>query len=196
MEAMAADVRAFVADQAIERPIIFGHSMGGRVTMHVALDDPDLPRAIVIVDAGPELSAKGAKVIGDFIAHNIEFDDLEVFLDNVERYDPYRSREHIARTVKYNLLVRADGKYVSKVDHRRMGGSMREITLESVGAIGCPVLLVRGEESDVLLPDAAQRFVDALPDGSLVTVSNVGHNVHGGNTPGFLSAVGPFLDHL
>jgi pimeloyl-ACP methyl ester carboxylesterase len=194
MEAMAADVRAFVADQEIDRPIIFGHSMGGRVTMHVALDDPELPRALVVVDVGPELSAKGAKVIGDFIAHNIEFDDLSVFLDNVERYDPFRSREHIARTVKYNLLVRADGKYVSKVDHRRMGGSMREISLHSVGAIACPVLLVRGEQSDVLLADAAQRFVDALTDASLVTVPNVGHNVHGGNTPGFLSAVGPFLD--
>jgi pimeloyl-ACP methyl ester carboxylesterase len=196
MEAMAADVRAFLADQEMERPIIFGHSMGGRVTMHVALDDPDLPRALVLVDVGPELSLKGAKVIGDFIAHNIEFDDLDVFLDNVERYDRFRSREHIARTVKYNLLVRADGKYVSKVDHRRMGGSMQEISLESVRAIGCPVLLVRGEQSDILLPDAAQRFVDAMPDAGLVTVPNVGHNVHGGNTPGFLSAVGPFLEQL
>jgi hypothetical protein len=26
-----------------------------------------------------------------------------------------------------------------------------------------------------------------------VTVPNVGHNVHGGNTPGFLEAIGPFL---
>jgi esterase len=196
MEAMAADVRAFVADQGIDRPIIFGHSMGGRVTMHVALDDPALPRALVLVDVGPELSVQGTKVIGDFIVHNVEFDDLEVFLDNVVRYDRFRSREHIARTVKYNLLVRADGKYVSKVDHRRMGGSMRDISLEDVGAIGCPVLLVRGEQSDVLLADAAERFVEALPDARLVTVPSVGHNVHGGNTPGFLSAVAPFLDQL
>ena len=79
-------------------------------------------------------------MIGDFIAHNIEFDDLDVFLENVVRYDRFRSREHIARTVKYNLLVRADGKYVSKVDHRRLPGTMREITLDSVGAITCPVL--------------------------------------------------------
>ena len=109
-----------------------------------------MARAVVIVDVGPELSAKGAKVIGDFVAHNIEFDDLDVFLDNVARYDPFRSREHIARTVKYNLLVRADGKYVSKVDHRRLPGTMREMTLDSVGAIPCPVLVVRGGESDVL----------------------------------------------
>jgi esterase len=196
MEAMTADVLAFIGDQEIVRPVIFGHSMGGRVTLHVALEAPLLARALVIVDVGPELSSRGAKVIGDFVAHNIEFDDLEVFLDNVARYDRFRTREHVARTVKYNLLVRADGKYVSKVDHRRLPGTMHEMTLVSVGAISCPVLLVRGGESDVLLADAAERFVQALPNGRLVTVPHVGHNVHGGNTSGFLEAIGPFLASL
>jgi esterase len=196
MDAMAADVRAFIADQQLVQPVIFGHSMGGRVTLHVALDQPGVARALVIVDVGPEISAHGARVIGDFVVHNVEFDDLDVFLDNVARYDRFRSREHIARTAKYNLLVRADGKYVSKVDHRRPPGTLREITLDSVASIACPVLLVRGGESDVLLADAAERFVDALPDGHLVTVANVGHNVHGGNTPGFLAAIAAFLDSI
>ena len=196
MEAMAADALAFIADQELVRPVIFGHSMGGRVTLQAVLEEPAVARALVIVDVGPELSAKGTKVIGDFVTHNIEFDDLDVFLENVARYDRFRSREHIARTVKYNLLVRADGKYVSKVDHRRLPGSMREMTLDSVGAIPCPVLLVRGGESDVLEADAAERFVRALPQGRLVTGPDVGHNVHGGNTPGFLEAIGPFLAAL
>lgn len=196
MEAMVADAVAFVANQGIERPIIFGHSMGGRVTLQLALQHPELARALVIVDVGPEVSAKGAKAIGEFVAHNIEFDDLDVFLDNVARYDPFRSRDHIARTAKYNLLVRADGKYVSKVDHRRLPSAMSPIGLDEVGVISCPVLLVRGGESDVLLADAAERFVAALPNGKLVTVPSVGHNVHGGNTPGFLEAVGPFLGPL
>jgi pimeloyl-ACP methyl ester carboxylesterase len=196
MEAMTADVLAFIADQGLVRPIIFGHSMGGRVTLHAALEAPLVARALVIVDVGPELSARGAKVIGDFVAHNIEFDDLEVFLDNVSRYDRFRSREHVARTVKYNLLVRADGKYISKVDHRRLPGTLHEMTLVSVGDISCPVLVVRGGESDVLLADAAERFVRALPQGRLVTVPHVGHNVHGGNTSGFLEAIGPFLASL
>src|SRR6478672_7869679 len=40
MEAMIVDVLAFIGDQEIVRPIIFGHSMGGRVTLHVALEAP------------------------------------------------------------------------------------------------------------------------------------------------------------
>jgi len=196
MEAMAADVLAFLADQELEDPVIFGHSMGGRVTLETLLDAPGAARAAVLVDVGPELSPVGVKVVGEFVAHNIEFDDLEVFLDNVERYDPFRTREHIARTVKYNLLQRVDGKYVSKVDHRRVPGGMRNLDLADVAKVTCPVLLVRGGESQVLLADAAERFVEALPHGVLVTVPHVGHNGHGGNTPGFLDAVNPFLGSL
>src|SRR5579862_564758 len=195
-EAMAADVLAFLADQELEGPIIFGHSMGGRVTLDTLLDAPDAARAAVLVDVGPELSPVGVKVVGDFVAHNIEFDDLDVFLDNVERYDPFRTREHIARTVKYNLLRRVDGKYVSKVDHRRIPGRLRNLELSDVVDVSCPILLVRGGESQVLLADAAERFVQKLPHGLLVTVPHVGHNVHGGNTPGFLEAVNTFLASL
>ena len=135
-------------------------------------------------------------LIHNFVTHNVEFDDLDEFLDNVAKYDKFRSREHIARTVKYNMLQRADGKYISKVDHRRVVNERARVTLEGVRGIECPVLLVRGGESEILTPDAAERFVDALPGGRLVTVPDCGHNVHSGNTPGFLEAVGPFVAEL
>ena len=194
IDAKAADALAFVEDQGLESPVIMGHSMGGRVTMSVALARPDLARGIVLVDVGPELSPAGVEVIANFVTHNVEFDDLEEFLDNVVKYDKFRTREHIARTVKYNMLRRADGKYISKVDHRRVpvivvGADARR----HEDASPCPVLIVRGGESDILEPEAAERFADALPDGRLVTVPNCGHNVHSGNTPGFLEAIGPFL---
>jgi pimeloyl-ACP methyl ester carboxylesterase len=146
------------------------------------------------VDVGPELSAKGAETVHNFVVRNVEFDDLEEFLDNVARYDRFRSREHIARTVKYNMLRRADGKYVSKVDHRGMPRAADALpSIGDVATIRPPTLVVRGAESEILEADAAERFVAALPDGRLVTVPGAGHNVHGANTPGFLSAIGPFL---
>jgi esterase len=198
IEAKAADAAAFVHDQGIESPVIVGHSMGGMVTARLALEHPGLARALVLVDVGPELSDAGIGVIHNFVTRNVEFDDLDEFLDNVVKYDKFRSREHIARTVKYNMLRRADGKYVSKVDHRRVANStdVVAITLDDVRAVPCPVLVVRGAESDLLTPEAAERFVAALPDGRLVTVANTGHNVHSGNTAGFLDAVVPFLDEV
>ena len=196
IDAAVGDALGFIADQGLEAPIVLGHSMGGRVTMGMALAEPAAARALVLVDVGPELSEEGTRTIGNFVTNNVEFDDLEVFLDNVAKYDRFRPREHIARTVKYNMLRRADGKYVSKVDHRQMGGTPYELTLDDVRALTLPVLIVRGGESNVLEPEAAQRFADALPRGELVTVPNCGHNVHSGNTPGFLEAIRPFLAQL
>ena len=69
-------------------------------------------------------------------------------------------------------------------------------TLDGVRDFQLPVLIVRGEQSNVLEPAAAERFASALPNGTLVTVPNCGHNVHSQNTVGFLEAIQPFLEGL
>jgi pimeloyl-ACP methyl ester carboxylesterase len=200
---MSLDAMAFLDAMGLARPILVGHSMGGRNSMLLTKQDPSRLRALVIVDVGPELSDRGRAAIAGFVQENQEFEDLEHFVANVRKYDPYRSREHIERTVKYNMLQRADGKFVSKCDSnpRRLGivrgqGPLENITLEDAAAFDLPVLLVRGERSNILAPDAAVRFRDALPRGQLVTVANCGHNVHGQNTLGFIAALGEFLRSL
>jgi esterase len=200
---MSLDAEAFIEAMGLEAPIVIGHSMGGRNTMLLLRRNQAIARAAVIVDVGPELSDKGRAAIAGFVQGNQEFDDLEHFVRNVRQYDPYRSREHIERTVKYNMLERADGKYVSKCDSnpRRLGivrasGPLENITLEDAAGFDLPVLLVRGENSNILAPDAAERFGAALPQGRLVTVANCGHNVHGQNTKGFIAALGGFLGGL
>jgi esterase len=196
IEAKAADARAFIADQRLVDPVVVGHSMGGRIALSLALDAPGLAKAFVIVDVGPEISPEGAKVIGNFVVNNVEFTDLDKFIDRVAEYDPFRAREHIKRTVKYNMVQRVDGTYVSKVDHRRIPQETPVLTLDDVAAIDRPLLLVRGAESNLLTADAAERFRDALPQGQLVTVENAGHNVHGANTPGFIESISPFLKEV
>jgi esterase len=192
---MSLDAEAFIGAMGLGRPIVIGHSMGGRNTMLLLRRNQAIARAAVIVDVGP-----GRAAIAGFVQGNQEFDDLEHFVRNVRQYDPYRSREHIERTVKYNMLERADGKYVSKCDSnpRRLGivrasGPLENITLEDAAGFDLPVLLVRGENSNILAPDAAERFAAALPRGELVTVPDSGHNVHGQNTKGFIGALGEFL---
>ena len=74
--------------------------------------------------------------------------------------------------------------------------STRDLTLEQMRGLDLPVLIVRGAQSNILEADAAVRFAQALPQGKLVTVSDTGHNVHSGNTAGFLDAIAPFLSQL
>ena len=201
VEAMASDLEAFLEALSLERPVLLGHSMGGMVTLAFSLRRPDLPRAIGIVDVGPVLNDAGTQIIGEFVHRNVEFDDMEVFLDRVEQYDPYRSRTHMERTLKYNLLRRADGRYVSKTDRRRFWPEGEEKharlrglpDLKELAVLDFPALIFRGAESQVLLPEAAAEFAAALPNARLATVADCGHNVHSQNTLGFLAELDPFL---
>jgi pimeloyl-ACP methyl ester carboxylesterase len=198
--AMAADAERVIDLMGLQRPIVIGHSMGGMVTMNLLLTHPGIARRVVLVDVGPEIAEEGTRQIREFVTSTSEFDSLDDFIAKVAAYDPYRSREHITRTARYNLMQRADGKYVSKHDMRRrlvQVGAMQapaRTSLDDVKGIECPVLVVRGGNSPVLAPDAAERFAAALPHGRLVTVPKCGHNVHSQNTPGFLEAVTPFLE--
>ncbi|WP_428483282.1 alpha/beta fold hydrolase [Rhodopila sp.] len=198
---MSLDAEAFIDTMGLRRPVLIGHSMGGRNAMLLTRRDPSRLGALVIVDVGPELSDKGRAAIAGFVQVNQEFDDLEHFIRNVRQYDPYRPREHIERTVKYNMLERADGKYVSKCDSNprrlnivRGSGLLENVSLDDATRFDLPVLLVRGAKSNILAPEAAERFADALPRGTLVTVPDCGHNVHGQNTKGFISALNGFLE--
>ena len=42
-------------------------------------------------------------------------------------------------------------------------------------AIRCPVLLVRGEESDLLTPDTANQMTERGPKAQLVELPGIGH---------------------
>jgi len=199
---MSLDAEALMDALELERPILMGHSMGGRNSLLLTRRDPSRLGGLVVVDIGPEISEEGRKLISAFVRNNEEFDNLEHFAENVRKYDPYRSMEHIERTVKYNMLCRADGKYISKCDStpRRVGiqtGSSEDaVSLDDAQAFDIPTLIVRGETSKILTPESAVRFKDALPQGELVTVPECGHNVHSQNTHGFIEAIGPFLAKL
>lgn len=199
---MARDALALIAQEGVAAPIVVGHSMGGMVTMRLTALEPTLPRAVGLVDVGPEVSQRGAETIRNFVVRNTEFDQLDQFIDRVVAYDPFRSREHIERTARYNLVQRSDGRYVSKSDRllhdpefrqRARPDSERRDVAQGFHAFAGPTLLIRGERSNILEAEAAQRFVAGLPNARLVEVSDCGHNVHSQNTPGFLEALTPWL---
>ena len=199
---MARDALALIAQEGVAAPIVVGHSMGGMVTMRLTALEPTLPRAVGLVDVGPEVSQRGAETIRNFVVRNTEFDQLDQFIDRVVAYDPFRSREHIERTARYNLVRRSDGRYVSKSDRllhdpefrqRARPDSERRDVAQGFHAFAGPTLLIRGERSNILEAEAAQRFVAGLPNARLVEVGDCGHNVHSQNTPGFLEALAPWL---
>ena len=193
---MAEDMRELIRAWGIDRPIILAHSMGAIMTMYLLTRNPNLAQRVAFVDIGPEttVSTEGGQAIRQFVSENREFDSMEKFIENVHSYDPFRSEEHIRRTARYNLMQRADGKFASKhVIRNESLRTMSRPTLQDVKRIGCPALVIRGGESNMLTPEGAVAFAEALPQGKTVTVPKAGHNVHSQNTQGFLEVTLPFI---
>ena len=60
-------------------------------------------------------------------------------------------------------------------------------------SVRCPVLLVRGEDSDILAAETAQRMLAENPNASLACVPECGHSITLDNPDGLLEVVSPWL---
>ena len=57
LEKMKDLVLEYIREQGLEKPVIVGHSLGGFLALQIAIDSPDLPSKLVIVDSLPFLPA-------------------------------------------------------------------------------------------------------------------------------------------
>jgi len=48
--ALVDDLEEFIQEKEIEDPIILGHSMGGKVAMRYTLENPEMVKALIVVD--------------------------------------------------------------------------------------------------------------------------------------------------
>lgn len=138
----------------VERCVVVGFSMGGAVATIYAAARPDRVAALVIVDAypAPELSA-GSRRIAEFLA-TIYAQDARMLPAG---FDPA-----IARRMREDLAA----------------GAERRLDLWPLWeAAGCPALVVRGAESDVLTAQMAAEMLRRRAGARLVTVAAVGHQV-------------------
>lgn len=196
---LAEDARELIAALGLIDPVLIGHSLGGMVAMAMAVADPAIARKIVLVDVGPEIAPPNAERLHANGHGGHLFNSLDEAIGQFGRNARNLPRGHTERTVRYHIMLRSDGRYASKHDSRRWPSegegqwNRSSPGPDDIARIICPVLVVRGASSRIFLPDAADRFVRALPDGRLVTVANCGHNVHTQNPRGFLEAISPFL---
>ncbi|MFN8511491.1 MAG: alpha/beta hydrolase [Thermomicrobiales bacterium] len=63
----AADLAAFCDALALDRPVIIGHSLGGRVAYHFAVAYPERLRALVLIDIGAGSSPETIPAVVAFI---------------------------------------------------------------------------------------------------------------------------------
>jgi len=196
---MAADVAAFADALGLARISIVGLSMGGRVAMAFAGRAPQRVDRLVIVDIGPDISQAGLVRVGTLMARSPElFTSLEHALAFHRVTNPLYTEAMLRHRVEHGTRPVEGGltwKYDRGLRDAVRAGTWRDpIDLWPLWrAITCPILLVRGADSDVLSTEIAKRMLDENPATHFAEVPGAGHTVPGDQPTAFRTLLSDFL---
>jgi len=203
----AADVLKLLVELGIERAVFIGTSLGGLVTMIIAGFAPQRIAGALLNDIGPELDRRGLDRIKGYVGNPVLFRDwddaAERFATNLADVHPgyghddwVRYSKRVARQTERGVEFDYDmaiAEAFSTMDEKTAAAADAWPLFRALG--GRPVLILRGEHSDLFSPEMAQQMAEAIPEAELVTVRGVGH-APDFDEPDSIAAVDAFLKRV
>ncbi len=148
-------------------PILVGNSFGGHVALRIALDRPDLVGGLVLAGASgliekTMMSDVQIRPSREWLARKIG----ELF------YDPSKHmREADIDRAHRELSQRSGARAMVKLSR----SARRDHLGARVPEIAAPTLLIWGRNDIVTPPEAADQFMQSLPDARIVWFDECGH---------------------
>jgi pimeloyl-ACP methyl ester carboxylesterase len=178
-----ADMATLIARLGVTAVDWIGTSMGGILGMMLAAQPGTPIRRLVLNDVGPTIPRQALARIGEYVGRDPRFPTLEAL------------EGHLRQTyAPFGPLSDADWRHLAINDHRRLDGggfalgydpkigepfrqaAAADLDLWSFwDAIACPVLVLRGEDSDILLPKTLAEMKRRGPSITAASFSGVGH---------------------
>jgi pimeloyl-ACP methyl ester carboxylesterase len=181
-----ADVLKLLDQLGVADAVFFGTSLGGIVTMLLADSDPERIAGAMLNDIGPVVDKAGLDRIGGYVGREVRFDSWDQAIGIIAERNrdvfPKWGRGEWERFARRILCEDADGIRFEYDMH--IGDNFLAATQGPQGAnwgvyealAGRPVLIMRGERSDLLAPDVAEEMARRLAgDVELVVIPHVGH---------------------
>lgn len=166
----------------------FGTSMGGLIGMALASLPENPIRRLVLNDIGPSINGSALARIGEYIGQDVRFDTFEeaaAYIRMISASFGTHSDEEWHKLAKDVLRQNAEGKWIRhydlalalpfKLTTPEMASAAEQMLWSAYDAIRCPTLVVRGAQSDLLLPEVAQQMTQRGPRARLVELPDVGH---------------------
>jgi pimeloyl-ACP methyl ester carboxylesterase len=197
-----------VANRHGKPPVLVGASLGGiSGLMADHLGGPALLAGLVLVDITPHIDPDGVSRIQGFMAADMRegFATLEDAAAAIAAYLPHRKQPRSLEGLAKNLRQDEDGRYRWHWDPAFIDGprnintdaeTVQQRLIDAARGITIPVLLVRGQQSELVTEEAVAAFREMAPHAEFVDVSGAGHMVAGDRNDAFNDAVLGFLDRL
>jgi pimeloyl-ACP methyl ester carboxylesterase len=183
----AADVLALLDQAGIGQAVFIGTSMGGIITMAIALKRLRAISAAVLNDVGPVISMKGLERIKGYVGRGgpvQSWDDAAAYIESINGVAfPENTREDWLKFAR-RTFREEDGKFIldydPKISQAIQGGQVRNTSLIAKLlykrlARNRPTLLIRGGNSDIVGPEEARYMREAAPGLKYAEVPGVGH---------------------
>jgi pimeloyl-ACP methyl ester carboxylesterase len=204
VEEQADLVTSFLKGMCLEQVILTGHSLGGAISLLVAINamkakEVGLVSRLVIIDGAaypqplPRFMKKLSRpLLGWCILHLLPVRFLVTFtLDSVYFRSETITEERIHRYVRF--YDRPGIGYV-------MQQTVRELVPERYGSfasfypsLNIPALLIWGEYDRVIRRQIGERLKNDLPDSRLLVIPECGHNPHEEEPAATYAAIDDFL---
>ena len=189
------DLESLLAWLGRSDAILVGHSMGAAVALDHA-SRVSATRGIGLVDLARGGNRGGGRRARLALSLRRTY---RTRAEAVERFRFLPESSHATEELRLSIAgnsVRCepDGRYGYKFDPGWFGLPPRP--RPDLRGVGCPVLLVRGGESNLLSREAARAFVAELVDGQLIEIPHAGHHVLLDRPDELTAALAGFLDRI
>jgi pimeloyl-ACP methyl ester carboxylesterase len=180
------DMEALIRELDLKRFILFGTSLGGMITMLLAMSDNSRIAGALLNDIGPVIETRGLEHIRGYVGRSQSWPTwlhAARFLAEAQRdrYPHWKLDQWLVYAKRLCKLTPA-GRIVFDYDMRiaepfKLPGGATGFDLWRAfeGLNGVPSLLVHGELSDLLSAETVARMKAENPDMESVTVPGVGH---------------------
>ncbi|HLI85866.1 MAG TPA: alpha/beta hydrolase [Bryobacteraceae bacterium] len=184
--ALATDLGAILDALSLERVLLVGHSFGGTVALHYALENPGRVRGVVMMDSGVAC-LRYLRIIQDWWGWEGRPADMKEKGLSLEKFLELDSKQDVTEIIRHGLSVprRAGFKKGQSgltprqqrlLDETKLGSEFREVaglTEDRLATVTTPVLALYGENSPYSKMGA--HLAKIMPMTCHETIPGIGH---------------------
>ena len=168
---MAGDIGNLAARLNLNRPVLIGHGLGARAALLLAIEQPRLPGALILIGAGAAPAAKSVRRGVAERIHLAEAGDMQEAYRNKksEGREP-RGMNPKERAERHRLFLRNDASGYASAGYAEL---LAPDLTERLGEVSCPALALTGE-IDPDYHEVAQVLSAKIPRCESVSIEGAG----------------------